>query len=59
MVAEFKYNRKASNRRKKPRSQQAGLIFADIERLARRVGGMLDAQAELYYDQEMEPLASS
>lgn len=34
MVAEFKYDRNVSGERNKPRSQQAGQIFADIGRLA-------------------------
>ncbi|KUK70244.1 MAG: Uncharacterized protein XD88_0773 [Methanocalculus sp. 52_23] len=35
MVAEFKYDRRIPSAKRKPRSQQAGKIFADIGRLAR------------------------
>ena len=35
MVAEFKYDRNTSTGMNRPRSQQAGQIFADIGRLAR------------------------
>ncbi len=34
MVAEFKYDRRIPSAKRKPRSQQAGKVFADIGRLA-------------------------
>jgi hypothetical protein len=35
LVAEFKYDRRIPSAKRKPRSQQAGKVFADIGRLAR------------------------